>query len=176
MWLPFRILHVVSEPDLQNEARSKRFGEVYSSLRIWSSELVKFYYSFFCFHRLVFVFSLFVLEGRPLLQLALNALASLLLCFYLILTRPFARSLDHLLSVINGIFLVIVFLYCFVFVVFHELEMRAVLGLGLMVGIFSMNGINFLILLFTKIYECHKKCKHSRRKKAKAKHRPNIKS
>ena len=140
-----------------------RFGEVYSVLATSRGELVKFYFAFFCLHRLLFCVLVFGLEGAPLAQLASMGVASLLFTLYLKVFRPLSASLDLCLVFLNSLFLALLYFFSIAFLFVRSLALRSVLGFVISGSIALVNLVNIVALVVVKLKEC---CCKKKKKKA----------
>ena len=124
---------------------------MFASLKHEKSVLRKYFFVLFLFHRSTFIFAVFWLEGLPFVQLGLVALSTLLMLVYFSMLRPFKAKSDNFLNIFNTSYLL--GLYCFGFLFTSPLvdSHSHTLGLSLVIGIFSILGLNLAIILVLKI-------------------------
>ena len=108
----------------------------------------------FCVHRFFFVFSVFWLEGRPFAQLSTVSLSTFFLLLYLIILRPFQEKADNFLSILNTLFLLLLYLVGFLLASSLHPSASPALGMLLLFFILCINVANITIILILKFKSC----------------------
>lgn len=92
------------------------------------------------------------MEGLPFSQLSSVFVSTLLLVVYLLKVKPFKAKSDNFVNVLNALFLLS--LYIVGFLLASSQFDSSSLGICLLLGIFSINVANVVIILVFKFRSC----------------------